>query len=63
MSYMFKHTVNPGDNQPIVLIPVPTGSATFQVGGSTSHSASLLYDKTKKVRYEKWTIMQLKLEK
>ena len=35
MANMFKHTVNPGDDQPIVLITAPTGSAAFQVGGST----------------------------
>ena len=64
MTNMFKHTINPGDDQPIVLITAPTGSAVFQVGGSTIHDAFLLYDKTKtKVSYEKWTIMQLKFEK
>ena len=64
MTNMFKHTVNPGDDQPIVLITAPIGSAAFQVGGSTLCAAFLLYDKTKsKVSYEKWTIMQLKLEK
>ena len=46
MSYMFKHTVHPGD-QPIVLITPPTGSAAFQVGVSAIHAAFLLYDKTK----------------
>ena len=64
MSYMFKHTIHPGDDEPILLITAPTGSADFQVIGSTIHAAFLLYDKTKtKVIYEKWTIMQLKLEK
>ena len=59
---MFKHTINPGDDQPIVLILAPTGSAAFQVGGSTIHATLLLYDITKtKVSYEKQT-MQLKLE-
>ena len=61
MTNMFKHMINPGDDQSIVLITAPTGSAAFQVGGSTIHAAFLLYEKAKtKV---KWTIMQLKLEK
>ena len=33
MSYFFKHTVKPDDDQPIVLITAPTGSAAFQIGG------------------------------
>ena len=43
--YMLKHTINPDDDQPLVLVTAPTGSAAFQVGGSTIHSAFLLYDK------------------
>ena len=39
MSYFFKHTVKPDDDQPIVLITAPTGSVAFQIGGSTIHSA------------------------
>ena len=46
MTSIFKHTINPGDEQPIVLITAPTGSPAFQVGGSTIHVAFLLYDKT-----------------
>ena len=38
MSHFFKHTVKPDDDQPIVLITAPTGSAAFQIGGSTIHS-------------------------
>ena len=46
------------------MITGPTGSAAFQVGGSIIHSDFLLHDKTKtKVSHDKWTIMQLKLEK
>ena len=64
MTNMFKHKISPGDDQPIVLITAPTGSAAFQVGGSTVHAAFLLYHKTKtKVSYENQTLMQLKLEK
>ena len=39
MSHFFKHTVKPDDDQPIVLITAPTGSAAFQIGGSTIHRA------------------------
>ena len=43
----FKHTVKPDDDQPIVLITAPTGSAAFQIGGSRIHSAFLLHDNYK----------------
>ena len=59
---MLDHTFNPDDDQPLVLITAPTGSAAFQVGGSTIHSAFLLYEKTKP-SWEKHSIMQLKLQK
>ena len=36
MSHFFKHRVKPDDDQPIVLITAPMGSATFQIGGSTN---------------------------
>ena len=63
MSHFFKHTVKPDDDQPIVLITAPTGSAAFQIGGSTIHSAFLLHDNFKsKPSWEKRTQMQLKLE-
>ena len=45
ISHFFKHTVKPDDGKPIVLITAPTGSAAFQIGGSTIHSAFLLHDK------------------
>ena len=32
----FKYTVKPDDDQPIVLITAPTGSAAFQIGGPQS---------------------------
>ena len=47
MSHFFKHTVKPDDDQPIVLITAPTGSAAFQIGGSTIYSAFLLHDNYK----------------
>ena len=62
MSIFFKHTVKPDDDQPIVLITAPTGSAAFQIGGSTIHSAFLLHNFKSKPSWEKRTQMQLKLE-
>ena len=47
MSHFFKHTVKPDDDQPIVLITAPTGSAAFQIDGSTIHSTLLLHDNFK----------------
>ena len=47
MSPLFKHTVKPDDGQPIVLITAPTGSAAFQTGESTIHSAFLLHENFK----------------
>ena len=61
---MLNHTINPDDDQPLVLVTAPTGSAAFQVGGSTIHLAFLLYDKSRtKPSWEKYSIMQLKLQK
>ena len=63
MFHFFKHTLKPDDDQPIVLITAPTGSAAFQIGGSTIHSAFLLNDNYKsKPSWEKRSKMQLKLE-
>ena len=63
MSHFFKHAVKPDDDQPIVLITAPTGSAAFQIGGSTIHSAFLLHDNYKsKPTWEERSKMQLKLE-
>ena len=51
------------DDQPNVLITAPTGSAAFQIGGSTIHYAFLLHHNFKsKPSWEKRTQMQLKLE-
>ena len=63
MSHFFKHTVKPDDDQPIALITTPIGSAAFQIGGSTIHSAFLLHDNYKsKPSWKKKSKMQLKLE-
>ena len=61
---MLIHTINPDDDQPLVLVTAPTGSAAFQVGGSTIPSAFLPYDKSRtKPTWERHSIMQLKLQK
>ena len=63
MLHFFKHTVKPDDDQSIVLITAPTGSAEFQIGGSSIHSAFLLHDNYKsKPSWEKRSKMQIKLE-
>ena len=63
MSHFFKHTMKPDDDQLIVLINAPTGSAAFQIGGSTIHSTFLLHDNFKfKSSWKKTSQMQLKLE-
>ena len=49
--------------QPTVLITAPTGSTTYQIGGSTIDSTFLLYEKGKnKPSWEKRTIMQVNLQ-
>ena len=59
----FKHTVKSDDDQLIVLITAPTGSAAFQIGGYTIHSAFLLHDSYKsKPSWAKRSKMQIKLE-
>ena len=59
MFHFFKHTFKHDNDQPIN----PTGSAAFQIGGPTIHSAFLLHDNYKsKPSWEKRSKMQLKLE-
>ena len=61
---MLNHTINPDDDQPLALVTAPTCSAAFQVGGSTIHSAFLLYDKSRtKPSWKKHSSMQMKLQK
>ena len=64
MSYFLSQVLNADPDQPFVLVTAPTGSAAFQIGGTTNiHSAFLLYEgSTRKPNWEKQTIMQLKLE-
>ena len=60
---LFQNTIKPDDDQPNVLITALTGSAAFQIGGSTIHSTFLLHDNFKsKPSWEKRSQMQLKLE-
>ena len=62
MSHFFKHTVKPDDDQPIVLITAPTGSAAFQIGGSAIHAAFLLNDNFKsKPSWEKRSQMLVEI--
>ena len=60
---MLSTVLNADPDQSIVLITAPTGSAAFQIGATTIHSAFLLYEgSTRKPSWEKHTIMQLKVE-
>ena len=52
--YFLKNVIQVEDDQPLVLKTALTGSAAFQIGGSTIHSAFLLHDKAKsKASWEK----------
>ena len=63
MSYFVHTVVNADPDEPIVLMTAPTGSAAFQIGGSTIDSALLLYNGCKnKLSWDKKTIMQIRLE-
>ena len=63
MAYLLNQIIHVDDEQPIVLVTAPTGSAAYQIGGSTIDSALLLYEHGKsKPSWLKCTIMQLKLE-
>ena len=63
MTYLIQNISNCDPDQPTVLMTAPTGSAAYQIGGSTIDSTFLLYDKGKnKPSWEKRTIMQVKLQ-
>ena len=63
MMYFVHRILNSDADQPTVLMTAPTGSAAYQIGGSTIDSTFLLYDKGKnKPSWEKKTIMQIKLQ-
>ena len=40
--YFFHQTLKPKPSEPLVLLTTPTGSATFNIGGTTLHSAFML---------------------
>ena len=46
--HLLHSTVNADADQPLVLMTAPTGTAAFQIGGSTIDSALLTYDSSKK---------------
>ena len=63
MSYFLRTIVNADPDQPIVLVTAPTGSAAYNIGGSTIHAALSMSDRSiRKLSYEKHCMMQLKLE-
>ena len=63
MRYFVWNVSNCDPDQPTVLMIVPTGSVAYQIGGSTTDSTFLLYDKGKnKPSWEKRTIMQVNLQ-
>ena len=47
MFYLLHHVLNAESDQPIVLITAPTGSAAYNIGGSTIHAAFSMYDNSK----------------
>ena len=53
-AYLLQHVLRPNPDQPIVLVTAPTGSAAYNINGSTIHSALSINDRTKAVLpYEK----------
>ena len=60
---LLQHVLHPDQDQPIVLVTAPTGSAAYNINGSTIHSALSINDRSKGViQYEKQCLMQVKLE-
>ena len=63
MRYFVQNVSNCDPDQPTVLMTAPSGSAAYQIRGSTIDSMFLLYDKGKnKPSWEKKTIMQVNLQ-
>ena len=63
MGYFVQNVSNCDPDQPTVLMTAPTGSAAYQIGGSTIDSTFLLYDKGKnKPSWEKRNIIQVNLQ-
>ena len=62
-AYLLQHVLRPDPDQPIVLVTAPTGSAAYNINGSTIHSALSINDRSKSViPHEKQCMMQVKLE-
>ena len=47
MRYFVHNVLNCDPDQPTVLMTAPTGSAAYQIGGSTIDSTFLLYERVK----------------
>ena len=63
MYYFLCNIIKCDADQPLVLMTAPTGSAAFQIGGSTIDSALLVYGNGKmKPSLEKKTVMYTKLQ-
>ena len=63
MRYFVWNVLNCDPDQPTVLMTASTGSAAYQIRGSTIDSTFLLYDKDKnKPSWENRTIMQVNLQ-
>ena len=61
MYYFLCNIIKCDADQPLVLMTAPTGSAAFQIGGSTIDSALLVYGNGKmKPSLEKKTVMYTK---
>ena len=53
-AYLLQHVLHPDQDQPIVLVTAPTGSAAYNINGLTIHSALSMNDRSKGViPYEK----------
>ena len=45
-AYLLQHVLCPDPDQPIVLVTAPTGSAAYNINGSTIHSALSIFGMT-----------------
>ena len=62
-AYLLQHVLHPDQDQLIVLVTAPTGSAAYNINGSTIRSALSINDRSKGViPYKKQCLMQVKLE-
>ena len=62
--YFFQQTLKPKLNEPLVLLTAPMGSAAFNIGGTTLHSAFLLnLSDNDDINCKNCSTMHTKLEK